>query len=40
MNSNNMIYGVRSNGLNHGDVFTSLEVIIVHVRHYGIYGPN
>lgn len=27
MNSNNAIYGVRSNGLNHGDVFTSLEVV-------------
>lgn len=27
MNSNNSIYGVRSNGLNHGDVFTSHEVV-------------
>ncbi len=27
MNSNNSRYGIRSNGLNHGDVFTSSEVV-------------
>lgn len=51
MNSNNSIYGVRSNGLNHGDVFTSPEVVQfmldtigytseVNLSHYYILEPS